>query len=102
MDGRGKAVRSRTRWCKQHKGFDRFGPRELRNTLRFVWFVLLMRNALVSLEGRWVGGDPARPYIGRGSRVTWNPRSVRRLKSFPSATRVVSIRSTSTRYDSGS
>ena len=37
------------------------------------------------------GGVPARPYIGQGSRVTWNPRSVWRVKSYPSTTRVVSI-----------
>ena len=36
-------------------------------------------------------GVPAHPYISEGDRVTWNPRSVRRLESFPSTTWVISI-----------
>ena len=45
--------RSGTRWCKQYEGLDRFGPRELRNILRPVWFVLLDEVNLLgyALEG---------------------------------------------------
>ena len=54
----------RTRWCKEHKDLDRFGPPE-RNTLRPVWWFVF---PLVLFDV--FGGVPVRPYIIWGNRVT--------------------------------
>ena len=40
IDCRQELAKIRTRWCKEHKDLDRFGPPE-RNTLRLVWLFVL-------------------------------------------------------------
>ena len=41
---------TRTRWCKEHKDLDRFGPLE-RNTLRPVWWFVFPLVLFEVLEG---------------------------------------------------
>ena len=50
----------RTRWCKEHKDLDRFGPPE-RNTLRPVWWFVF---PLVLFDIFWRGPCPPLYILG--------------------------------------